>query len=187
MCDCIHESPKFNFSYLQAATADELPEACSWADPARHGQAIRTFRHPFSGHSAPFKLGKKPRQTSSLRLSASVVHPLGMFGRAAFERGHKKGEGLFCEEVNIEYTCWPGVHKSTGFPSEDIIFYPEAVDMNGRFQMQGGKNWFLPKEMNANRFFWDSHWLEIWSNHFYPSMGPNGGSVAMDSDQYTKK
>ncbi len=57
----------------------------------------------------------------------------------------------------------------------------EAVDMNGRFQKQGGKNWFLPKEMNANRFFWDSHWLEIWSNHFYPSMGPNGGSVAMDS------
>jgi hypothetical protein len=49
--------------------------------------------------------------------------------------------------------------------------------------MQGGKNWFLPKEMNANRFFWDSHWLEIWSNHFYPSMGPNGGSVAMDSDE----
>jgi hypothetical protein len=47
--------------------------------------------------------------------------------------------------------------------------------------MQGGKNWFLPKEMNANRFFWDSHWLEIWSNHFYPSMGPNRGSVAMDS------
>ena len=48
--------------------------------------------------------------------------------------------------------------------------------------MQGGKNWFLPKEMNAYQFFWDSNWLEIWSNHFYPSMGPNGGSVAMDSD-----
>ena len=47
--------------------------------------------------------------------------------------------------------------------------------------MQGGKNWILPKEMNANRFFWDSHWLEIWSNHFCPSMGPNEGSVAMDS------
>jgi hypothetical protein len=47
--------------------------------------------------------------------------------------------------------------------------------------MQGGKNWFLPKEMNANRFFWDSHWLEIWSNHLYPSMGPNEESVAMDS------
>jgi hypothetical protein len=34
--------------------------------------------------------------------------------------------------------------------------------------MQGGKNWILPKEMNANWFFWDSHWLEIWSNHFVP-------------------
>ncbi len=63
----------------------------------------------------------------------------------------------------------------------EIFKRTEAVDMNGRFQMQGGKNWFSPKEMNANRFFCDSHWLEIWSNHFYPSMGPNRGSVAMDS------
>jgi hypothetical protein len=46
--------------------------------------------------------------------------------------------------------------------------------------MQGGKNWFFPKEMKANRFFWDSHWLEIWSNHFCPSMGRNGGIVAID-------
>jgi hypothetical protein len=58
----------------------------------------------------------------------------------------------------------------------------EAVDMNGRFQMQGGKNWILSKYINANWFFWDSHWLEIWSNHFCPSMGLNGGSVATDSD-----
>ncbi len=48
--------------------------------------------------------------------------------------------------------------------------------------MQGGKNWILPKYINANRFFWDSHWLEIWSNHFCPSMGLNGGSVATDSE-----
>jgi hypothetical protein len=47
--------------------------------------------------------------------------------------------------------------------------------------MQGVKNWILPKEMTANRFFWDSHWLEIWSNNLFPSMGPNGGSAAMDS------
>jgi hypothetical protein len=47
--------------------------------------------------------------------------------------------------------------------------------------MQGGKNLILPKEMNANRFFWDAHWLEIWSNHFCLFMGQNGGSVAMDS------
>jgi hypothetical protein len=58
----------------------------------------------------------------------------------------------------------------------------EAVDMNGRFQPQGGKNWILPKVMNANRSFWYFPWLDIWSNHFCPSMGPNGGSVAMDSE-----
>jgi hypothetical protein len=58
----------------------------------------------------------------------------------------------------------------------------EAVDMNGRFQMQGGKNWILPKYINANRFFWDSHWLEIWSNYFCPSMELNGGSVVTDSE-----
>jgi hypothetical protein len=54
--------------------------------------------------------------------------------------------------------------------------------MNERFQMREVKNWILPEEMNVNRFFWDSHWLEIWSNHLCPSIGPNGGSVAMDSD-----
>jgi hypothetical protein len=49
--------------------------------------------------------------------------------------------------------------------------------------MQGGKNWILTKKINKNRFFWDSYWLEIWSNHFCPSMGPNGGSVATDSEK----
>jgi hypothetical protein len=36
------------------------------------------------------------------------------------------------------------------------------MDMNGRYQImyqiQGGKTWILPKEVNANQFFWDSHW-----------------------------
>jgi hypothetical protein len=41
--------------------------------------------------------------------------------------------------------------------------------------------------MNANRFFQDSHWLEIWKNDLCPSMGPNGGSVAMDSVYGTVK
>ncbi len=36
------------------------------------------------------------------------------------------------------------------------------------------------KEINANRFFWDSHWLEIWKNHLCSSLGPDRGSVAMD-------
>ncbi len=29
-------------------------------------------------------------------------------------------------------------------PKETLVS-TEAVDMNGRFQMQGGKNWILPK------------------------------------------
>ena len=53
--------------------------------------------------------------------------------------------------------------------------------MNERSQMQGGKYRIFPKEMNENRFFLDSHWLEISKNHLCPSVGPNGGSVAMDS------
>jgi hypothetical protein len=40
------------------------------------------------------------------------------------------------------------------------VFY--AFDMNGRSQIQGGKNWSFPKEIKPNRFFWDSHWLKIW-------------------------
>jgi hypothetical protein len=59
-------------------------------------------------------------------------------------------------------------------------------DMKGGYQMQGGKNWILPKEINANRFCWDSYWLEIWKNHLRPSMGSKGGSKAMDSGWVTK-
>jgi hypothetical protein len=33
-------------------------------------------------------------------------------------------------------------------------------------EVQGVKNWILPKEMNANRFFRHSHWLEIWKKQF---------------------
>ncbi len=41
----------------------------------------------------------------------------------------------------------------------------------GGAQMQGCKNWILPKNINANWFFWDSHWLEIWKNHYVPLWG----------------
>jgi hypothetical protein len=50
--------------------------------------------------------------------------------------------------------------------------------MNG-YLMQGGKKWILPEEINANWFFRDSHWLENWKDHVCPSMGPNGGIVAL--------
>jgi hypothetical protein len=38
--------------------------------------------------------------------------------------------------------------------------------------------------MNANQFFWNSHWLEIWSTHLCPSMGPNEMSMAMNSAEH---
>ncbi len=86
--------------------------------------------------------------------------------------------------------CRPAAWPSLALPLLSV-FRPAAwstscpaqmwYDTNGRFQMQGGKNWNFPKEINANRFFWDSHLLEIWSNHFFLFMGPYGRSVAMDS------
>jgi hypothetical protein len=41
---------------------------------------------------------------------------------------------------------------------------PESHLIEREIANAGRKNWILPQEMNANRFFWDSHWLEIWSN-----------------------
>ncbi len=81
------------------------------------------------------------------------------------------------------------------------LWIADLYDMNSFSQMQGGQNWILPKEikadakqggktwillkdMKANQLFWDSNWLEIWKNHLCPSMGPNGGSVATDSDWF---
>ncbi len=64
-------------------------------------------------------------------------------------------------------------------------------DMNGRSQMQGGKNWILPKELIAIRFFWDSHWLETWKSHLCPSMDRMEGAwlwilthVSFDKNQF---
>jgi hypothetical protein len=75
------------------------------------------------------------------------------------------------------------VHTSPLRREGSTLTAQRRYDMNVRFEMQGGKNWIFPKEMIANRFFRNSHWLEIWSNHFCPSMGPNGGIVAMASDR----
>jgi len=81
--------------------------------------------------------------------------------------------------AHIRYMIYPIVPYPVKFIPASV--YSEAVRHERRSQMQGGKNWILPKEINANWFFWDSHWLEIWKNHLCPSIGPNGGSVAMDS------
>ncbi len=50
------------------------------------------------------------------------------------------------------------------FPAAPI-YSQRRYNMNGRSQMQCGKNWILPKKINANRFFGDSHWLENWINN----------------------
>jgi hypothetical protein len=71
--------------------------------------------------------------------------------------------------------------QCSDFFTVGFLQIPTEAVRHERFQMQGGKNWVLPKQLNANRFFWDALWLEIWSNQICPSLGPNGGSVAMDS------
>ncbi len=64
--------------------------------------------------------------------------------------------------------------------------------MKGRYQLQGGKNWILPKEINANeRDKCEPVLLRLsmagnLENHLCPSMGTNGGRVAMDSEGVTK-
>jgi hypothetical protein len=35
----------------------------------------------------------------------------------------------------------------------NLYYKLRRYDMNGRSKMQGGKNWILPKDINANRFF----------------------------------
>ncbi len=43
-------------------------------------------------------------------------------------------------------------------------------------------NWILPKERNANRFFWDSHWLEIWVHSHAPSIRSHRGTKVVWPD-----
>ncbi len=50
------------------------------------------------------------------------------------------------------------------FPSERWNGRDRRYDMNRRSQIEGGKNWILPKEINANLFFWDSYRLENLKN-----------------------
>jgi hypothetical protein len=48
--------------------------------------------------------------------------------------------------------------------------------MNGIYQLRGGKNWILPKEINANRFFCDCHWLESGKTTYVPQWDPLEGA-----------
>jgi hypothetical protein len=55
--------------------------------------------------------------------------------------------------------------------------------MKGRFQMQGGKNWILPKERDECKpvLLGLSLAGNLVKPHLFPSMGLNAGSVAMGS------
>jgi hypothetical protein len=61
---------------------------------------------------------------------------------------------------------------------------PERGYGLGRSQMKGGKNWILPKEINATGSC--SETLIGWKSGkpLKSPMGPNRGSVAMDSASY---
>jgi hypothetical protein len=106
---------------------------------------------------------------------------------------------LKCREVKTEYIAMlPPFSPIEGckwffqFPAN------ESLRRTGLHLLFLGKIQFLPpcfeifhscctasilwKEINSNQFFWDSHWLEIWKNRLCPSMGPNGGGLAMDSE-----
>ncbi len=88
--------------------------------------------------------------------------------------------------MGAESCSRPGKLCMCKFPAEIVAALVTRVRscvclQHGRSQMQGSKNWILTKEKNANRFFLDSHWLEIWKNHLCPSMGPNGVDSALSS------
>ncbi len=85
-------------------------------------------------------------------------------------------------QCRISLCCWRGrQHSKTqlkNWPLENLnterlqpLVAQRRYDMKWRFQMQGGKNWILLKEIYVNRFICASHWLEIWKNHLCPSMG----------------
>ncbi len=68
----------------------------------------------------------------------------------AFSEGHIRAP--FIAHQVPESLRRTGLHLSLSVKSR-------RYNMNGKFQMQGGKNWILQKQINANGFFSDSHWL----------------------------
>ncbi len=59
-------------------------------------------------------------------------------------------------------------------------------DMNGIFQMQGGKNWILPKKITANRFFWDSHCWKSGQTTFVPLWDLMEGAWLRTQEEFSR-
>jgi len=108
----------------------------------------------------------------------NTLAPLGSGGpNLCWQAGCWEGRGVdWLGQLPQGNVSGQTVHLIIGGPC-----YTNSLHMKNRggTTWKGGKNWILPKDINANRLFRDSHWLEIWKNHLCPSIGPNGGSVAM--------
>ncbi len=71
-----------------------------------------------------------------INVSTYILYSKYMEGKAEQEGGGRY-IGAEITLAKYEYTiCIAGKCR--------INLWPEAVDMNGRIQMQGGKNWILP-------------------------------------------
>jgi hypothetical protein len=69
------------------------------------------------------------------------------------------------EDSSADRCCWHPVPTNSHCTN---CIQLRRYHMNGRSKMYGGKNSISLKEINANRFFRDSHCLEICKNHFGP-------------------
>jgi hypothetical protein len=63
-----------------------------------------------------------------------------------------------CKPVLLRLSLDVNLKKTSYIPLWDQmegawLWTQRRYDMNGRSQMQGGKSWILPKEIDANRFF----------------------------------
>ncbi len=72
-----------------------------------------------------------------------------------------------CVQSHVIKSVWP--NRTTADISRAHSLDQRLHNMKRRSPIQGGINWILPKEIIANMFFWDSHWLKIWLNHLFPS------------------
>jgi hypothetical protein len=79
-----------------------------------------------------YQLLKQPNEDSELELKKDIVTKFTVLIMSAALRPRATKNRLFVCQLNKNQ---------------------RRHDINGRSQMQGGKNWILPKEINAKRFF----------------------------------
>ncbi len=121
---------------------------------------------PCPRSSSSAKLGKTPIR-ADIWLLVSLLSWLPSGGVQLTAAG-LSNLGRFNHHPQEWRGSWGRGRGGGGVPSK---LFSSSVFQPLRSQMQGGQNWILPKEINADRFFWHSHWLEIWKK---PVMSPYG-------------